>query len=51
MLGALLYVEDLQDMDPDTANGLLWILKNYVDEDLCLDFTYQEQMFSMKKVV
>lgn len=28
MLGAVLYVEDLEDLDPDTAKGLLWILKN-----------------------
>jgi hypothetical protein len=44
MLGALLYVEDLEDIEPDTAKGLLWILKNYVDEDLCLNFTYEEQI-------
>jgi hypothetical protein len=40
MLGALLYVEDLEDLEPDTAKGLLWILKNYVDEDIGLNFTY-----------
>jgi hypothetical protein len=51
MLGALLYVEDLEDIEPDTAKGLLWILKNYVDEDLGLNFTYQEQIFESKRLV
>ncbi len=51
MLGAQLYVEDLEDLQPDTAKGLLWILKNYVDEDLGLNFTYEEEILEKKRNV
>lgn len=42
LLGSTLYVEDLEDIDPDTAKSLKWILQNNIgfDDDLGLNFTY-----------
>jgi hypothetical protein len=48
MLGATLYVEDLEDIDPHTARGLMWILKNYIGEELGLNFTYEEEVLEQK---
>ena len=40
ILGAALYVEDLEDIDPQTARSLIWILKNYIGDELGHNFTY-----------
>jgi len=41
ILGATLYVEDLEDIEPYTAKGLLWILENEVGDELGFSFTYE----------
>jgi putative N-acetylmannosamine-6-phosphate epimerase len=51
MLGATLYVEDLEDIDPQTARSCIWILKNYIGDDLEVNFTYEEDVLGAKKVV
>lgn len=30
---------------------MIWILKNYVDEDMCLNFTYEETFLDEKRIV
>ncbi|EGR30732.1 ubiquitin- hect domain protein, putative [Ichthyophthirius multifiliis] len=45
-----LYINDLEDIDPDMARGLQDILQNNV-ESLCLDFTFTFNQFGKTKVV
>lgn len=46
LLGGVLYVEDLEDMDPHTARSLLWILNTKIEEeDLGLTFTHERSTF------
>ena len=51
MLGATLYVEDLEDIDPQTARSLVWILKNYIGDDLGHSFTYEEEVLGEMKTI
>jgi hypothetical protein len=52
ILGATLYVQDLEDIDPSIANGLIWILENKIVEDeLSMMFTYEKECLGKKKVI
>lgn len=53
ILGNTLYIEDLEDIDPETVKSLKWILDNHIgyDDDLALNFTYEIEKFGTKKTV
>lgn len=44
------YVQDLEDIDPELSKNLLWILENEV-EGLDLDFTFTIKKFGMSKEI
>lgn len=50
LLNATLFVEDLEDIDPEMAKSLLWILKNDIGDDdaLGLSFTYESEVLGRK---
>ncbi|EGR32045.1 ubiquitin- hect domain protein, putative [Ichthyophthirius multifiliis] len=50
ILGQPLYINDLEDIDPQMAKGLMDILQNSV-EGLDLDFTYTINQFGEQKVI
>ncbi|EGR29168.1 ubiquitin- hect domain protein, putative [Ichthyophthirius multifiliis] len=50
ILGQPLYINDLEDIDPQMAKGLMDILQNSVEE-LYLDFTYTINQFGEQKVI
>lgn len=53
VLGSTLYVEDLEDIDPETAKSLKWILENDIgyNDDLGLNFTYEFDSLGKKQVI
>ena len=44
LLGTTLYIEDLEDIDPQTAKSLKWMLDNDIGygDMLGLNFTYEK---------
>lgn len=46
-------MEDLEDIDPDTAKSLKWILNNDIgfDDDLGLNFTYEIDRLGKKETI
>ncbi len=46
-----MYVEDLEDIDPDTAKSLLWILENDIGEDLGLTMAYQSECLGQRELI
>lgn len=51
LLGNTIYVEDLFDIDPDTAKSLVWILDNEVNEDLDINFCIEEDALGSRVVI
>ena len=51
LLGNKIYVEDLFDIDPDTAKSLLWILDNHIGKDLEVYYCTQEEHLGSTKIV
>lgn len=53
LLGSTLYVEDLEDIDPETAKSLKWILENEIGdgEDLGLNFTYETERMGIRSTI
>jgi hypothetical protein len=53
ILGSTLYVEDLEDIDPEAAKSLMWFLNNDVgyDDDLGLAFTYESEVLGVKQTI
>ncbi|KAL4487295.1 hypothetical protein ABPG73_005805 [Tetrahymena malaccensis] len=50
ILGKELYINDLEDIDPDLAKNLMWILDNDVS-NLYLDFTYTHNDFGKQQII
>lgn len=47
--GTPLSITDLQDVDPELTQSLIWVLENNPD-DLCATFTYEYEEMGEKKV-
>ena len=52
LLGKKLFINDLEDIDPDEAKNLKFILDECSNaEDLCLNFTYYKENLGIKEEI